>query len=1199
MRKVRGLVPIVVCVCALLIFVGGVWAQETTGGIQGTIKDPSGAVVPGAKVVVTGTALVGSKELETDSSGYYRFANLPPGNYTITVTAKGFKTSRREGVTLGVEHLPTIDIGLEIGSAATFVEVTGVSPVIDTTTTQNMTNVTEDVINYVPHGNSFQSMIQFSPMGRNEPLAGSTTGASGTGGAMPGSSGNGLAYGYSIGGAADSESSYLVEGQDTENISGGYSKANVPFQFIQEVELKTSGIEAEYGGALGGVVNVVMKKGGNEFHGELSTTYETAALDSSPDPTLRYNPTPGTITSGFDNNSQEYQAKKDHFRYLQPSVAVGDPVVKDRLWFFVGVAPFATSTARTVDFTPSLLPQNASLGKQYFTQDTQIYYGTVRLDASLTQKIRVFGSWLDQYARETGAHLPNADSAFPGYYNTSVNTPIVAFSHGIGWSAPNATYNVGADVSLTPKIVATTRYGYFFENYHDFGWQTNTPNIVWHSNGVGAYDNSNVPAGCTVPANPDATPPTPLCTGNPLPASLQLPRLSSTAPYNGSYTLYNANKHYQFNQDVAFFKGGWWGTHNIKVGYQLNHLVNVINQNGNVPEAFLVLGNNQSWFPFTSTGTSNCGTLSGNWADGNCAGLYGYLYVQDFSTILPKPASDWNHALYAQDAWTVGHGLTLSLGIRIEKESLPPPTGIAIKSINFGWGDKIAPRLGAAWDPTGHGKMKIFGSYGVVNDVMKLLVAQTSWGAQAYEQCAYALGPNSSGTFNVSDINLIFKDNRACPNGLPSVGANFAGGTTPQSLIDATTGISLIENINLRPWEPVAPGVKPYRQHEYVAGWDYQITPSLAFEARYDRRRLDHIIEDASLNDPFWGETYTIVNPGEGVNKTIDGYAAYLTSLGQSFGVPGWAFNGPLDQAFGLSFGTCPTCPPNPKAIRNYDGLELRLTKSVSKGWAGSFAYTWSSLWGNYTGLTNTDQTDGGAPGRNSPDTSRAFDEPFYYFGANGKSNNGPLATDRPNTFKGYVYYRLPWMGKRMTTTFGLFQTAYQGSPQASYIDMGAMFSNAVSEAVDVFGRDKWVNMTQDASGNITLGTPYTRRAPWFTQTDFNIAHEIKVKERQSIGVSMNISNLLGQRAVTSYYGGMNSTYFNSPLYPAAGGAFGAGALGSGASAYQIFETGYNVQQWINGNSGASSRVIQSGWYGQPFTFQLPRGIRFMVQYTF
>src|SRR5271157_5959841 len=104
MHKVRGLVPIVVFVCALLIFVGGVGAQETTGGLQGVVKDPSGAVVPNAKVVVTASSLVGTKEEQTDGTGYYRFANLPPGTYTITVTAAGFKTLKQGGVLLEVGH---------------------------------------------------------------------------------------------------------------------------------------------------------------------------------------------------------------------------------------------------------------------------------------------------------------------------------------------------------------------------------------------------------------------------------------------------------------------------------------------------------------------------------------------------------------------------------------------------------------------------------------------------------------------------------------------------------------------------------------------------------------------------------------------------------------------------------------------------------------------------------------------------------------------------------------------------------------------------------------------------------------------------------------------------------------------------------------------------------------------------------------
>ena len=1184
MFKLDRLLCVVAALGLLLLMPLAGHAQETTGGLQGTVKDPSGAVVPHAAVAIASASLAGGKEQDTDSSGSYRFANLPPGSYTITVTAKGFKTFKREGLQIDVGHLPIADVALEVGAESTVVEVSEVSPLIETTRTENLTSVTNDVIANIPHGLSFQSVIQFAPMARNEPLAGS---AGGTGGSLPGSSGNGMAIGFSIGGAADSESSYLVEGQDTENNSGGYSKANVPFDFIQEVEIKTSGIEAEHGGALGGVINVIMKKGSNSFHGSLFGNYEPSSVDANPtNAFLRYDPNDsGNGAIGLDPAAQLYQPTKDNYRILQTGFTIGGPVVKDRLFFFAGFAPQMNSTSKTVDFSGSAIPENAAAGRQYFTQNKNTYYGTARLDASLTQKIRAYASWLYQYARETGDSLPVSDptagQVAAGYLNTYINNPLSSYSHGLGWSAPNSTYNFGADISLTPRIVATTRYGYFFENYHDFGWPTSQPNLVWDTPGLGGCDNSATAPSVACPTG-----------GNPLPAALQQAAGTTTSPYLGSFTVFNANKHYQFNQDVAFFKSGWWGTHSIKVGYQFNRLTNVIDQNGNVPQAFLVVGRGHNHGTYTTTGGDNCATLGADWASGKCTGLYGYAIVQDFATVLTKPVTDNNHALFAQDSWSVGRGLTLNLGIRVEKEYLPPPAGYTIKSINFGWGDKIEPRLGAAWDPTGHGKMKIFGSYGVVNDVMKLLVAQTSWGAQAYEQCTYPLGPDGTAAgFQVSDIDLHFVNGRACPSGPVTTPANFASGSTPASLQDAASGVSLIENVNLRPWEPVAPGVKPYRQHEYVAGWDYQISRDWAFEARYDRRRLDHAIEDASLADPNWGEIYTIVNPGEGVNKTLDGYATFLQSLGQDFGFPGMAFSAPGAP----QFGTCPTCPNNPKAVRNYDGIELRLTKSMSHHWSGSFSYTYSSLWGNYTGLTTTDQIDGGATGRDSPDTTRSFDEPFYYFGANGKSNNGPLPTDRPNALKGYVYYQLPW-GKGQTTTIGLFQSAYEGSPVSTYMDIGGMpFGNFVAEATYIYGRGQWVNATTDpATGAITLGTPYSRRTPWFMQSDLNIGHQIKVGEGKAIGFEAAAFNVLNQRAVTAYYGGLNSVNFATPLVP------GNVGLGAGAATYQALETGYNVSQFINGDAASGApAVIKSSWYGKPFLYQNARSIRFTLKYTF
>ena len=115
-------------VAALLVTSSVLFAQETTGGISGTIKDTTGAVVGNAHVEVTAANLVGGKSLNTDSAGYYRFVNLPPGEYTISVSGKGFKTVKRAGVILEVGHFPTIDIALEVGAASEVVEVTGAAP---------------------------------------------------------------------------------------------------------------------------------------------------------------------------------------------------------------------------------------------------------------------------------------------------------------------------------------------------------------------------------------------------------------------------------------------------------------------------------------------------------------------------------------------------------------------------------------------------------------------------------------------------------------------------------------------------------------------------------------------------------------------------------------------------------------------------------------------------------------------------------------------------------------------------------------------------------------------------------------------------------------------------------------------------------------------------------------------------------------
>lgn len=1156
----------------LVLVVSRGWGQETTGGLQGTVKDPSGAVVPAAKVVATTSTLVGEKTVDTDANGYYRFANLPPGDYTITVTASGFATAKRE-LTLEVGHLPTVDFVLEVGKASQTVEVSSVAPAIDVTTNVTTTNVTEDVINNVPHGTSFQSVIQFAPAARNEPLMGNnslTSGGmymgNGNGNSSPGSTANGGNFGFSVAGGSDSENSYLVEGQETANLIGGYSHTNVPFQFVQEVEIKNSGIQAEHGGALGGVVNVVMKKGTNQYHGTVFSDFENDAMDANQIPTLaRYNPLSSQAQTSWgltDPEFQEYVPKKDHFSDILPGFTFGGPILKDRIFGFVGFNPWLQNDERGVNYDQ---PGGIGGGLVNFSQNTRSYYTNARVDAEVTQKLRLFASWLYQLQKQYGENLPFPDSA-NGLYNTSSSIDPSAYSHSLGYTAPNSTTNVGVDYSLTPRLILTGRFGYYFENYHDFGYPTTGTLTVWQTNGVGATDVFRTP----------------------LPTSLQQPTGYFNLANTQNFTARNANKAIQGDANAAWFKSGWKGTHNFKFGYQLNRLNNNIAQHYNVPQVNYYVGSGSSYAPLGPVGVANCAPLIATY--GQCSGQYGYINIVDYGS--QGTATSYNHSLFAQDSWSIARGLTLNLGLRMEREYLPAenqPAGGISHPIDFGWGDKIAPRIGVAWDPTGRGKMKIFGGYGQFYDQMKLNLAISSFGGQYWSNCYYALN-----TDNIASIAPVFSSAGRYCGGIGTNSASEAnfGGATP-------AGITFLENQNYRTnpttcstctltEEGVAPGLKPYKQHESTIGFDYQLAPSLAFEARYDRRRLDHVIEDSALVNPTIGETFVIVNPGQGVNSTYNNFYNFLYGL-----TPGQAGASP-----------CPNCPPTIPAQRDYDGVEFRLTKT-SRKWNGMFSYTWSRLWGNYAGLTSSMQEDAGG-GRNSPNNSRAFDEPFFSWDSYGQSSSGLLPTDRPNTFKGYVYYEIPWF-RKLTTDLGIFQVLYQGSPETSFMDVGnagpLYLLDGGGYSTDVVGRGQWVNVAQNPeTGLITFGAPYLKRTPWYIQTDFNFQQNYKVSESKMLSFSATMQNLFNQRAVTAVNESIDSGFNFNYIAP---NGFNSGA---GTPFYQATFQPYNFAALANAaytsplcsptHTGCGPLTVGSG-YGLPNRYQIGRTIRLQVKFSF
>jgi hypothetical protein len=734
-------------------------------------------------------------------------------------------------------------------------------------------------------------------------------------------------------------------------------------------------------------------------------------------------------------------------------------------------------------------------------------------------------------------------------------------------------------------LISTSRFGYYFENYRDFGFPTSGNLYAWQDDSLGGVDT----------------------TGALLPSTLQ----QSTGFINGAVdpnmTTRNANKAVQFDQDFAWFKSGWHGTHNFKFGYQLNRLSNNILQGFNEPYTQIFAGYSgttaTAYTPITQTGKDNCAALASAQAAAGtepalnpqtglpfCQGQYGVATVYDFGT--GGQATSYNHGFFAQDAWTIGNGITLNLGLRVEREYLPGEglsgPGVPSKPINFGWGDKIAPRLGAAWDVFKDGRMKVFGSYGVTNDVMKLNVAISSFGGQYWQNCAYAIN-----TPTLSDITPAFNSaGRDCVGAAASSTANFASG--------GGTGLTFLENQNLRAWpttcatcslsqEGVEPGLKPYRQHESTFGVDYQLNKGLALEARWDRRRLDHAIEDSSIfNAVTAAETFVIVNPGQGANRTFLGFCNFIYGAG-------------APSACASSTGAF---PPNNTvaAARSYDGMELRVVKSTSHHWFGMFSYTYSHFRGNYTGLTSSDAADGGLGGRNSPNNSRAFDEPYFSWNDDGGSSSGLLPTDRPNKFKGYAYYELP-EGKHTSTNFGLFQYFYQGSPVSTYVDAGYSYSGIGSGGWDVYplNRGEYVNVSQDVNtGAITVGNPFVRRTPWYIQSDANIQQNYRIGETKVLNFSATFTNLFNQHSVTAYNDQIDTGAEQSFVSP--GNTFIGNGVAWYANAMTPWGTGSPasiLSQNLNNSPALGGPVQLSNQYGQPQFYQLSRNIRLGVKFTF
>ena len=293
-------------------------AQQTSGSIQGTVTDPNGAVIPGASITVTGVDVGFNRTVSSDKNGTFQIQQIPAGRYKVSIAAvQGFTAQTKENVQVGLNNLTTLDFALSAQQSAV-VDVTGEGVIIDTTDTKSQTNISARAIDALPKATGFTSLLKTTVAVRAEPLGGQ----------------------FSINGATGPENSFIVDGQETQNFATGLINANndIPYQAVQEIQIKTSGFEAEFGGATGGVINAVTKSGSNQFHGEFGVNINTQKLNAGPRPIYSLfsglTAATGETVPGSTQGLETRPFNRDGGTNYYPTGLMSGPIIKNKLWFF-------------------------------------------------------------------------------------------------------------------------------------------------------------------------------------------------------------------------------------------------------------------------------------------------------------------------------------------------------------------------------------------------------------------------------------------------------------------------------------------------------------------------------------------------------------------------------------------------------------------------------------------------------------------------------------------------------------------------------------------------------------------------------------------------------------------------------------------------------------------------------------------------
>src|SRR4051794_22327352 len=871
---------------ALLLPVGIALAQGTSGSFTGTVKDSSGAIVPRVRVSATGSESGRTWTTESNEAGIYNLAALPPATYRLTAEAQGFKRLSTNTFTLEVNQVARVDLTLEIGTVSETMEVQGLAPILQTENTQLGTVISGNTTSGLPlNGRNFAQLTLLAPGVVTYNLSGFTEGSRGGGQPL-------------VNGNRAQANNYRLDGVDAnESQDNGIAYApNV--DAIQEFKLITTNPPAEYGNAMGAIVNTSMKSGTNTFHGNVFEFLRNDHLDSN---------------TWFGNATGQ---PRPHFSQNIFGGTFGGPIRRNRLFFFTDYQGWRRSKGTTASVR-TLIPAAwrkgdfSSLSRQLYNPFAQSEVTGANGQTTYVRQPfpnnQVPENLINPVARNLFANpdlyplplLPqnannwngvgktgitdNQGDAKLDYYVTSNDQVSGRFSMGQREapsvdalrvnpaqpvSTPTRSVMLAWTRTLSPSTLNEARFG--FNRLRETSLVQDTGNIGNFAEKIGIKNGNTAGPGLPSISFADAT-----AIGN-----------------RGSVTV-GASNIFQVGDSLTFGRG----RHLFKTGFELLRY----QQNRFYGSNNGVFG----FFDFNGAYTQQIGVA--NTGSGVADFLLGYP-----SSVGKSVSAPWGHrsirwGAFIQDDFKIRPNLTLNLGLRYEY--VTPYVEVADRQANFdmrtgaelfagqngnsralykGYKNGWQPRFGLAWTPSQlHGRAVLRTAYGILNYL------------------------ESTGTNRRLPMNPPFVYDFLAVNDNRFLGDPITAGF-PTPVPNSQPGGSL------RVWPEV---VKPAFIQQWNVTLEYQFTSDLTLSVGYVGQDATHLM----LSNRYFSQA-----------------------------VPG---TGPVQQRR-RSYGVLPLATEivvtDPVLKQNYQGMQVSVRKRLSAGLEMTASYTWSHAMSDNAGFYGT-----------------------------------------------------------------------------------------------------------------------------------------------------------------------------------------------------------------------------------------------------